>query len=160
MGTDMGSGRKYFVMLAFVAAIVPSSIAGAAEDWPDHDHRIEKWTAERLSGKLGSLRGGFDHRERVDAVIVRSVPEKPEPRKKPATRIFILPTTGETLPPIVENDRLPPGVDPIITGSNKHPTGNAGPGGYKRPAGDPRRYAARLPAPDRVFPARTSMLID
>ena len=150
----MGTGSKYFVMLAILAAAGSAATAAMADDWPDHDRRIEKWVAEQISGKLGELRGSFDHQEDIDAVIVHTVPKTPKPRPKPASRIFILPKATRTLPPIVGNDILPPGVDPIITGSNAHPTGNA------RRRGDAMRYAERLPLADRILPQRTSMLID
>ncbi|MEC9342806.1 MAG: hypothetical protein VYD64_03060, partial [Pseudomonadota bacterium] len=87
--------------------------------------------------------------------------ERPKTEFKPATRIYVVPTTGETLPPVVRNHLPPAGVDPVMSGSTRTvPPGvdpiitgdNAGTAGTSRPQGGEARRAP--------YPVSTSMLLN
>ena len=135
--------RKAAFAAAIALATGPLSAItqAAAEDWPDHDRRIEQWAAQKISAKLGDLRGTFGHEMDLASATVHESFDQPKPLKKPSSRIFVLPKKpGEALPPLVSNEAvprgvdpvltgstraLPPGVDPIVTGSNAQPTGAA-----------------------------------
>ncbi len=121
--------KGYRIVLAILSVTVLAMTAAngpaKADDWPDHDRRIEQWAAQRISGKLGELRGSFGDRASLDAIIGREQVAAPKRKIEPLPRIFVRPTTTPKLPPVVQNDMLPPGVDPMITGSNAHPTGAA-----------------------------------
>ena len=124
-GTEMAKRDWNRAALVTHALIVGGSltIAGSAtaQSWPDHDRKIEQWAARQVSGKLGDLRGSFGHETEIVKETVHESYARPKQRPKPATRIFVLPRAGEALPPVVSNDVLPAGVDPVLTGSTDGP---------------------------------------
>jgi hypothetical protein len=84
------------------AMVLASALPGVAQDRREYDPRIEKWAAERISGKLGELRGSFALDEGVDAATVHDAFSKPPPKPKRLSPIFVLPKrASEQLPPIV-----------------------------------------------------------
>jgi hypothetical protein len=111
--------------LAAAIALTTGPLTAIAEDWPDHDQKMEKWTTEQFSDKLGELRGSFGRNTDLDAVIVHESKIDTGMPARPTTRIFVVPKTRETLQPVVSSAILPAGVDPIITGSNAMPAGEA-----------------------------------
>lgn len=114
--------RKAAFAAAIALATAPLSAItqAAAEDWPDHDRRIEQWAAQKISAKLGDLRGTFGHEMDLASATVHESFDQPKPLKKPSSRIFVLPKKpGEALPPLVSNEAVPRGVDPVLTGSTR-----------------------------------------
>lgn len=114
----LGNRAALTAMLALLAGVTPAH----AGDWPDHDRRIEHWTARKLAERLGELRGAFGPDEHVGRVTVHKAIMEPQETPRHLSPVFAPAPVADSLPPIVLNDGVPAGVDPIITGSNARPT--------------------------------------
>jgi len=121
--------------------------ASQAQERRTFDAKIEKWVAQRIAPRLGQLRGGFAPDQSLAEATVHEAYSRPAPQPEAAKPVSapqagplpvdsapaLLPRRAAPALPAAPQMRkvvtvgiVPEGVDPMITGSNEHPTGLAG----------------------------------